>query len=404
MERIYEDNQYESKFSAKIEEVMEKDGMLHIALNRSAFYPGGGGQEPDTGTINSTGGLAKVLNVYEKDGKIWHEAEASGTFSPGQDVQGEIDWKRRYTMMKSHTAEHTLFHCLQEVFNDVQMVKVQITPEGSSIILRRPGELDMDGVIQAEKRANSIINQGLPVTIRQYKRDELPTGTRAKLERIDSDIIRVVHIGDFDSCACAGLHVKNTGEIGILTVSNLAREGAEQHKLSFLVGSDAQEYLLQTKLVCEKACSILQTTSDKLEKTAGNLRAEKERLEQAVKSLNERILDEMKPAKVGEFSFYSKILSGMNAKKLMEKAGELIKTGRTIVLLANRDGETGFLLIAKSPDTYINIKEIANRAFAKMNGKGGGPDSFLNGAGDGGKLGEAFGLAEEELTEKMITG
>ncbi|MFH0817565.1 MAG: alanine--tRNA ligase-related protein [Candidatus Micrarchaeota archaeon] len=403
MEKIYERDAYESKFVARVADIVEKGGRIHVTLDSTAFFPGGGGQESDTGTLDSGAGLAQVVNVYEKDGNIWHECELSGSFSSGQKVEGIVNWERRYSMMKSHTAEHILFHSLKETFKNIQMVKVHITPEGASIILQRNDELSMDGVIEAEKLANSVVSKGLPVTIKEYKKEELPEGVRAKLERIETDDVRVVHIGDFDLCACAGLHVKNTGEIGILTVSNISREGTGQHKVSFLVGADAQEYLLQTKLACERACIILQTTSDKLDKTAGNLRAEKERLEQAVKSLNERILDELNPAKIGNYHFYSKLLSGMDSKKLMAKAGELIKTGRTIVLFGNRDGEKGFLVIAKSPDTFVNIKTIADNAFEKMGGKGGGPDNFLTGAGDGKKLGEAFGGAEEELTEKLIS-
>ncbi len=402
MEKIYERDAYESKFSAFVGEVLEKDERLHIVLDSTAFYPGGGGQGCDKGTLDAGSGLAQVINVYEKDGKIWHECEMSGSFSSGQKVEGLIDWERRYTMMKSHTAEHILFHCLKDILKDIEMVKVQIAQDGSSIFVRYPGELLMDNVIEAEKCANSIANKRLKVTVKEYKKEEIPKGTRAKLENIDSEIVRVIHIGDFDICACAGLHVKKTDEIGIIAISNLTREGTGQHKISFLVGQDAQDYLLQTKLACERACSILQTTSDKLEKTAGNLRAEKERLEYAVKSLNERILDEMKPARLKDHYLYSKLLSGMDNKKLMEKVGELIKTGRTIVLLANKEGDKGFLVIAKSPDTYIDIKEVAEKAFAKMNGKGGGQDNFISGAGEGSKLGAAFGFAEEELTEKLM--
>ncbi|MFH1470283.1 MAG: alanine--tRNA ligase-related protein [Candidatus Micrarchaeota archaeon] len=404
MEKIYEFDPYESKFTATVQEVVEKGERIHVALNTTAFYPGGGGQDCDIGTLDFGSSLAQVVNVYEKDGIIWHECEMSGALSSGQKLEGQIDWNRRYTMMKSHTAEHILFHCLRDLFKDLEMAKVQITGEGSSMFVQREGELEMDKLMQAERRANEIVARGFRVETKIYKKDAVPQGVRGKLDCIDSENIRVVHIGEFDSCACAGLHVRNTGEIGILTISNIARDGTTQHKVSFLVGSDAQEYLLQTKLACERACSVLQTTSDKLEKTAGNLRAEKEKLEAAVKSLNDRILEEMKPAKIRNFSFYSKLLAGMDSKKLQEKAGELVKTGQTVVLLANKEGDKGFLILAKSPDTFIDIKEIADRAFAKMNGKGGGQENFQSGAGDGTKLGEAFGLAEEELSEKLMSG
>jgi alanyl-tRNA synthetase len=400
-EKIYESDPYLKSFSAKIVEILEKDEKFYIRLDATAFYPGGGGQESDRGTLNGQGGLAKVVDLYEKEGDVWHVCELSGAFSADQEVEGLIDWKRRHTMMKSHTAEHILFHCFQDVFKGIDMVKVHISSEGSAIFVKYGGELDMDGVIRVEKSANTILAKELPVTVTEYKKDQLPQGTRVKLERIDSDTVRVVQIGNFDSCACAGLHVKNTIEIGILTISNVTSEGIGQYKITFLVGEDAQDYLIQTRLACDRACSILQTTSDKLERTTVNLKAQKEKLEQTVKSLSERILEELQPAKLGDHNFYSKAFTSLDDKKLMARAGELIKTGRTVVLFCNKEGDKGFLLIAKSQDTFLDIKPIADKTFAMMNGKGGGPDNFISGAGDADKMGKAFGFAEEELTAKL---
>lgn len=400
-ERLYEQDAYVKQFKAKVLEVSEQGDNFQVLLDSTAFYPGGGGQESDRGHLEAANCLAKVLDVFEKGGAVWHVCEFKGALAPGESVEGFIDWPRRHAMMKYHTAEHTLFHCMLDLFKGLEMVKVQITPEGASIFVKYPGELEMSQVLEAEMKANSILSRQLQVTLREFKKDALPQGTRAKLERIDSDVVRVVQVGDFDSCACAGLHVKNTGEVGMLTVSNITSEGAGQYKISFLVGEDAQDYLLQTKLACDKACSILQTTSDKLEKTAVNLKAQKEKLEQAVKTLNEKILDEMQPARIGSYNLYSKSLSNMDNKKLMERAGELIKTGRTIVLISNKEGEKGFLLIAKSMDVFIDLKFVANRAFPMMSGKGGGQDNFISGAGEAAKLGAAFEFAESELTKKL---
>ncbi|MFH1448322.1 MAG: alanine--tRNA ligase-related protein [Candidatus Micrarchaeota archaeon] len=402
MKRIYLDDPYMQDFTADIREIEEKEGLHHIRLDSTTFYPGGGGQACDTGKIKGKDAVGEVESTYEKDGAVWHVCSVSGSFLLGETITGKIDWKRRYSLMKSHTAEHILFHSLMGVCKGIEMIKVNLVPEGSSILVRYPSNINMGLALSAEKIANNVISKNIPVTVKTFGKDNLPEGTRVKLERIHQDDVKVVQIGDFDKCACTGLHVKNTGEISLLTITNITNEGTNQHKISFLVGEQAQEYLLETKKACDGACAILQTTSDKLEKTMTNLKEQKEKLESMVISLNDRILDEIEPANFGEYNLYSKVFVDMDDKKLMEKAGKLIETGRTIVLFGNKKGDDAFILIAKSPDSDINIESISAKMFPLMDGKGGGKGNFLSGAGKADKLGEAFGFAEEEIVEKLV--
>ncbi len=401
MKRIFETDAYIQNFSAVVKEIQEKEGTLHMRLDQTAFYPGGGGQDCDTGTISGKS-LANVEEVYEADNEIWHVCTATGPFSVGDRVEARLNWEARYTMMKSHTAEHVLFRTLMNYFEGIEMVKVHVTQEGTSLTVKYPGSLSSELTLDAEKKVGLIISKGLDISIKEYPKDSVPEGTRVKLESITGEMVRVIEVGDYDRCACAGLHIKNTSEIGTLTITNVTSERAGTYKISFLVGEQAQIFLLETKKACDRACTILRTTSDKLEKTMVNLKEQKEKLEAVVKDLNDQILDELEPAKFKDHNFYSKVLSGMDNNRLMEKAGELIKTGRTVVLFGNKEGSKAFIVLAKSPDSWLDIKELSEEIFPMMNGKGGGKDNFISGAGEADKLGETFGFAEEKIGEKLM--
>ncbi len=400
---IFEKEPYTARFQAKVVEIAEKGGAFLVRLDSTAFFPGGGGQGRDTGTIKGKNGEAKVTETYESNNQIWHTCGGS-SFVVGEAVDCEIDWPRRHAMMKSHTAEHTFFHSLSEVFPGISMVKVQIAPEGSSIFARFNGELSPEGMLEAEKKTNEIIAKGLEVKVNEFTKSSIPAGTRAKLERIDSDSVRVVAVGDFDSCACAGIHVRNTSEIGALAVTGTTSEGAGVWKISFLVGNAAINHLLETKLAANRASAVLQTTPDKLEKTALNLKEKAETLEKSARELGASILSKLEPEKSGPLWLYSVSFSFMDSKKLIEKAGELIKQEKTAVVFANSDGIKGFLLLAKSQDVNADIRAISGRAFSLMDGKGGGKDNFLTGAGEAGKLKEAFDFVEREIWKALAGG
>ncbi|MCX6776698.1 MAG: DHHA1 domain-containing protein, partial [Candidatus Micrarchaeota archaeon] len=119
-------------------------------------------------------------------------------------------------------------------------------------------------------------------------------------------------------------------------------------------------------------------------------------LSEQLKELNEALLSKLEPAEKGGIRIYSKIFSGMDAKKLMDKAGELIKEDNTLVIFGNK-GEKGFLLIAKNQKMNVNLNSIAEKAFKVTEGRWGGKEYFVSGAGKAEKLEEAVGLVINEI-------
>ena len=117
---LYQSDPYCREFDARVAEVRGD----WIVLDRTAFYPGGGGQEPDRGTLSDM----VVVEVKRDNGNVLHKAPGHH-FSAGDAVHGKIDWSRRFDLMRGHTGEHLLFSCLQNVSPELKLIKIAITPE-----------------------------------------------------------------------------------------------------------------------------------------------------------------------------------------------------------------------------------------------------------------------------------
>ena len=384
MELYYEDP-YLKSFSSKVVSLSYSNSHALIVLERTAFFPGGGGQSFDTGTMLGKKGSAKVVETRVEKGQVVHVCMLDEVIEVGEEVQCRIDWERRYELMRAHTAQHMFFQCLSRFFKELQVLKDNIEVGRHALFIRSPEPIDFARLAEAEKLANQVIREGKRVIIRWVKREEAEKGDfRVKLDRVRGNEVRVVEIEDFDKSACSGVHILNTREIGLLAVIRLTREG-DDYTLEFEFGDKAKDFLLDIKKTCMSTSSILQTHPELLEKTAEKLKAENLTMQEQLKELNESLLSTLEFTEKEGIKIYSKIFSGMDSKKLMEKAGELIKEDDVLVILGNK-GERGFLLLAKNPKMDFDLAEVASKAFKLMEGKGGGKEYFMSGAGKADKL------------------
>jgi alanyl-tRNA synthetase len=395
MELYYEDP-YLKSFSSKVSSVSYSNSHVLIALERTAFFPGGGGQSFDTGIILGKKGSAKVVETKMEKGQVIHVCVLDGKIEPGEEAQCKIDWERRYELMRAHTAQHMFFQCLSRFFPNLYVIKDNIDVGRHALFIRSPEPLDFARIAEAEKLANQTIKEGRRVIVRWVKKEEAEKGDfRVKLDRIKGNEVRVVEIEGFDKSACSGVHIVNTSEIGFLTLTRLTHEG-DEYTLEFEFGEKAKEFLLDMKKICMNTSSILQTHPEMLERTAEKLKAENLVMQEQLNGLNEELLGRLEPAIKGSVKIYSKIFSGMDSKKLMEKAGELIKQDNALVIFGNK-GEKGFLLIAKNQNMNVDLKKIAEKAFEIIEGKWGGKEYFVSGAGKAEKLEEAIKSVIENI-------
>lgn len=230
------DNDYDKEFDAEVTKTREADG--YIVLDRTLFYPEGGGQPADHGTISWDGKNAEVTEVQKKHGEVRHYVEGNELPEPGTEVHGEIDWERRYKHMRMHTAQHVLSKVVLDMYNATTAGN-QIHEDRSRIDFK-PVEFTDEDIEKIENAANAMIEEALVVEKKNMSRDRLEAEVeegRSNLNLIPDHIdpLRVVIIGDEDICPCGGTHVDNIEEIGEIDIIERTTKGADTERLEFVL-------------------------------------------------------------------------------------------------------------------------------------------------------------------------
>ncbi|MFL2985385.1 MAG: alanyl-tRNA editing protein [Candidatus Poseidoniaceae archaeon] len=236
---------YQTKFSAKVIKAEEES----IVLDRTLFYPLGGGQNWDEGTISGPNGPIEVREVRGRE-DIIHNLGVEHQLEVGDEVIGEIDWERRYSHMRMHTAQHLVSGIAYELFNGVRTVGNQINTTHSRIDFN-PISFDESMLAELTKKTNEIISLKHEVTDLTMMRDEINTimpPERTNMDLIPSfiDELRVVKIGDsLDLCPCAGTHISNISEIGEISIIGKKSKGKGTQRITYELSNG--EFLREKK-------------------------------------------------------------------------------------------------------------------------------------------------------------
>jgi misacylated tRNA(Ala) deacylase len=218
------------EFEATVERTLDD----RVVLDRTHFYPEGGGQPADHGELSTGDGAVDVVDVRKKD-TVYHEVDGDPP-AEGAQVTGRLDWGRRYAHMRYHTAQHLLSAVLLEEYG-AETTGNQLYADRARIDCaydRFAGE-ELDAI---ETRLNDLVDDDLPVEWFEMDREaaeaELdPERTRLDLLPASIKTVRIVEIDGFDRTACAGTHVASTGEIGEVTVEGRETKGANEERLTF---------------------------------------------------------------------------------------------------------------------------------------------------------------------------
>lgn len=386
-EEIFRHDGYQFEFEAK---VVSTDGEL-VILNRTAFYPGGGGQVCDIGTLN---GIAVTEAYYDKKGDVVHRTPGHG-LKVGEDVWGSVDWERRFDLMMGHTGEHILFGSLRKEVPDLEISKIFISPESKYVIVDK--DIGWDVIRDALRTANKAIRENLTVSKVMMDRDDpdIEEKVRIKLDSIpEGEAVSVVAIGDFDYSACSGIHVMETLELGMIFVDRKVSAGKDGVAIHFKVGSEASDTAMELADVCLRTVEVADSKPEDLVKAVANMRNEVISSRASLKELSEMIFSSLEPEDVNGVPVYAASIPGAD-RKVMSEHAERIKESGGVAIFVSAGESVSVMLASGSAD--VDCRKILSDSLEKFGGRGGGKADFAQG-------GVPDPSKASELEEDLIKG
>ena len=373
-QKYYEADAYRREADAVIL-AAEPDGRGggKLALDGTVFYPEGGGQPADHGTLTlPDGARLTVTDVHEQGGIIWHRVDAlPHTAAPGTAVTGRIDWAWRFDKMQQHTGEHILSGILHQMFG-AENVGFHIGSDAVRMDTSVP--ISAEGLREAELAANRIVWQNVPVLITYPTREELARMTYRSKKEIEGQV-RIVTIPGADVCACCGTHTAATGAVGQIKI--LAAENYKGGvRLSIVCGERA---LLAAQAMRQRQADIGALLSAKPSETAHAVHRvydEYTALKFAHFGLCSELFDAL-AAQVAPGADAIRIVPGLDPDGLHRLAARLSEatTGLCAALTANEKG-TGYCLAQAGGD----VRALTKALNTALNGRGGGKPGICQGS------------------------
>ena len=364
-EKLYYKNAYMKNFSSRVVSCEPCEGGYAIALAATAFFPEEGGQYADTGVLN---GII-VNDVQEKDGVIYHMTDTP--IEVGSVVAGTIYFNARYEKMQCHTAEHILCGLIFKTYG-LNNVGFHLGADDVTMDISAP--LTWDQLIEIEHRANLIVYENVPVTTVFPTSEELPSlEYRSKLDLTEN--VRIVNIGDYDSCACCAPHVAATGEVGLIKIldAEKLRGGMRIH---IRAGIRAYREVAKMQATLSEISHMLSLPRLDTAEGVRKLLCDNETKKSELKAAREKYFE--REAELATPTEGNLVLSFLDATQddLRTLANAAIsKIGGILVLLSGTDGAYRFVLASRSVDLRTEVKKIT----AALGGGGGGSSIMAQG-------------------------
>lgn len=362
---LYYDNAYLSEFQATVLSCEEDKKGYALTLDATAFYPEGGGQPYDTGTLNE----AKVLEVHRRDDRIIHTVDTY--LKPGTIVNGKVDFERRFDLMQQHSGEHVFSGLVHKHFG---YDNIGFHLGEKEVVLDFSGPLDHKDLSMIEAKCNKMIQKNIPVEV-TYPNDEELSNLDYRSKKELSGRIRIVSIRDCDVCACCGTHVRKIGEVGYCKVLSLTTKKGNA-RVSVLFGKRATDYMAR---VYDEVTAISALISkNPLEILEGVRHLQDEVLQKGLKlnALYTKHFEE-RFEKETETSLFITIEEGCTMDLLRHFCDRMSAKAKTAAgLLKKSEEDYQYVIISKSEDLRAAAKSLSE-TFA---GKGGGSKEMIQGS------------------------
>ena len=375
-ERLYYSDSHLIEFDARVVDATDRvSGWTAVVLNRTAFYPTGGGQPSDTGTLNG----ARVVECID-DGEqgVLHVVQGAAP-QRGTVVHGRVDGPRRLDHMQQHTGQHILSQAFVTLFN---------APTKSFRVLDTSCEIDVELhnptaqiIERAVELANNVIWEDRAIVIRNVTSEEAADLPLRKEPAREGEL-RLIEIEGFDLTPCGGTHAYRTGEVGMIAVRSWERAKGLT-RIEFVAGTRALADYRKANKSAREIAALFSTGRDDAPQLAAQMVEENKELHRRI-----RVLEEVAAGAEAEKLLTSasqgvvvQIFDGRDAESLKKLAHALVAHPGTIALLASRDKDTARLVFARSAEARGDMSALMREACAMLDGRGGGKPEMAQGGG-----------------------
>lgn len=361
IEELYYKDPYLTEFTATVIECIQDKEQYKIVLSQTAFYPEGGGQPADKGTLAGH----PVLDVRSKENKVYHYLEKP--LEIGLEVTGKIDFDYRFNNMQHHSGEHIVSGLICQKFGaenvGFHMGKEFVTMDFNCTLTK-------EDMLTIEKEANHAIYKNIPIEIKVYSQEGVKALQYRSKKEIEGDV-RIVKIPGYDICACCGVHVTRTGEIGMIKLLR-ADKYKTGTRITMLCGERALTHFNTLAENVNRVSVLLSTKEEETAEAVEVLYNANKELESKINALQNELFDnEINAMLVEENKIVFK--EGLDSNALRNYCNKLKNKCKQICSVFNKeDNIYRYVMISHS----TNLQPIVKELNAKLQGKGGGkPDS-----------------------------
>ena len=389
-ERLYYQNSRLLEFDARVISLSElDDGQLAVTLDRTAFYPTGGGQPTDTGML----GDARVVDCIDaEDEGVLHVIQGPAP-EVGDSVHCKIDRLRRLDHLQQHTGQHILSAAFVQLF-DAPTVSFRVLEHDCEIDVALGNPTD-ERIEQAVDLANQIIWESRSISTRQVTSEEAATLPLRK-EPARAGELRLVEIGEFDLTPCGGTHASSTGEVGVIAVRSWERAKGLT-RIHFMAGLRALADYRKANQTAREVAALFSAGREDSPALVARLVEESKRLRRRIGELEqvacrveaedllrgncETASQDLSEGAYDGIRIIAKVYDDRNADSLKHLALALVAHPNTVALLGSRDGDTARLVFARSTETPGDMNALMRRVCAQIDGRGGGKPDMAQGGG-----------------------
>ena len=382
-EELYYKKPRKTVFDARVLKVIQNK---YIVLDKTCFYPTGGGQLHDVGEINGN----RVINVQKINHVIVHEIKGKTSLNEGQKVEGKVDLERRLSLMRHHTATHIINEAARRVLGKhVWQAGAEKRPDRARLDITHYKSLSADEVRKIELLANKIVMENRPVNIFWMHRNEAEQKYGFRIYQggvVPGKDIRIIEIKDWDVEACGGLHCQNTGEVGPIKIIRVERIQDGVVRIEFCAGLAAVQQIQQQEELLEKTANVFRVPQIQLPRTAERFFKEWKELNKEIERLRnrlsmimaERIIKEAET--VGKYKVVVRRIN-LNEKDLISIAEKIIKQKPNSIVVLGGGTDRAIIVGATKELLKAELPNIIKESCKELGGSAGGKGNIVIGGG-----------------------